>query len=215
MTEEEQLATIKKLIEELNEEYGGSIVIGDIGQKSIRPSDVRYIDSIMDKVEPLFVDKPIVVSYDKRESKYDLIDGYHRLKGKLNDESIDVVVISKYKIEREAGELIDVLEQLIGKSITFITSKAFKVNKKLFHIETNEGCGGCGYGWSRIDVYSKHIGKQIKIKEVSELETDDPDLYILLVNGQMVAKLDYAYGNGYYGGGYKVVEVVNESRNYE
>lgn len=201
---------IEELINQLNKEYGGSIKIGGVELSTIPVNQISYIGSIMDNINPIDNDTPIVVAEESwRSSGYKVIDGYHRLKGKLDRDTIDVVIINSYSIDRGKGEIIDLLQSSIGKKLTFISNEVMKVAETLYEIETNEGCGGCSSGWSSLEVAPEFVGKEVEMKTVTEDGSDEEyeDTKTLIVNGKKIAELDYGWGNGYYGGGFDLVEV--------
>ena len=78
------------------------------------------------------------------------------------------------------------------------------VDNKKYLIVENEGCGGCGNGWSSIKVVNDYINKPIKIKTVESNEENDSDEYKLIINGDHVADVDTGWGNGYYGGDFEI-----------
>lgn len=201
------MSKIDELITSLNKEYGGNIKIGDIEEKSVPASSIHYVESILEAVEPLYIDIPIVVAKERYFSRsYKIIDGYHRFKAKMNQGNIDAIVISDYYISRYKGDIVELLEKSVGKSMIFLSDDAMQVGQDVYEIKTNEGCGGCSSGWSGIDVDSDFVGKTIKIKTVEEQDTDNKydDEKKLIVNGKHIATLDYGWGNGYYGGGFEL-----------
>lgn len=200
---------IKKLEEKLNKEYEGlgTISIRSIAENNIPIKSIDYVESIMRVVKPIKNDEPIIVAEKWGwEKRYKLIDGYHRLKSKiLNQENINVIILENYNLDRCNDNLYLFIESLIGKTLKFIDCNTIEIDNKFFFIKENEGCGGCGNGWSSISVKSELIGKKIKIKSVSRIEDKhDEDLYELYINGKIVAKVNTGWGNGYYGGDFEI-----------
>lgn len=196
----------------LNKEYAniGTIQINKMHEDIIEVSDVKYIASVMEAIEPLENPTPIIVATSWGLSgKYKIIDGYHRIKHKLINKSkkVDVIVLDSYAIARKNDTLFDFMSGLVGKTIKFINDENFILEGKYYQIECNEGCGGCSSGWSEIQVKEKFIGKEIIIETVESVEEDNEyenDKYDLKINGEIVAKVDTGWGNGYYGGDFKI-----------
>ncbi len=121
---------------------------------------------------------------------------------------------------------------LIGKSIEKVEEKRGSYDTDLFiltcndntviEIETNNGCGGCGNGWSSFDDLKKlennhNVITNVVCKYVSELakEKEDYDmwdycenyefkLFVYYQDDMLTLEGDDGYGNGYYGGGFYV-----------
>lgn len=197
----------KELEKKLNIEYKnmGTITINELHKEVIDISKIKYVSSIMDEIEPLENNEPIVIGLEW-SGTYKIIDGYHRIKNKLikNEKNIDAFILDKYSIKRKTDTLFSFLEKLVGKNIKFINSNLFVVDKIYYQIEENEGCGGCSSGWSSIEVLPEFINKTIKIKKVESIGEDDSDEYDLFINGEKIAKVDTGYGNGYYGGDFEI-----------
>jgi hypothetical protein len=190
----------------LNKEYKniGTVTINEMHEDIIPVSEIAYVGSIMKMIEPLDIDEPLVVGKTWRD-EYTLIDGYHRLKNKIRngEKEIKVIVLDKYKINRTQDTLFRFIQGLIGQKIRFIDSEIMVVDGKYYEIKSNAGCGGCGNGWSSLDVNKKFINKEITVKTVATKDQNE-DVYDLYVNGVMVARVDTGYGNGYYGGDFEV-----------
>lgn len=194
----------EELEKSLNEEYKniGSISISKMHYETIDSYKIEYIGDIFNNVQPLDIDKPIIVS-----SGFKLIDGYHRLKHHTlcGEKKIPVIVLDSYKISRRNDTLFDFLSRLIGKNISFIDGCLLSVDGVLHGIIANEGCGGCNSGWSSIEVLPEFIGKSINVKSVKSVDDDDnEDVYSLLINDTKVATVDTGWGNGYYGGDFEI-----------
>ena len=160
----------------------------------------------MNVISPLDNPKPIIV-YKNYYDKYTIVDGYHRTKDKIlkGEQNIGVIVLDEYNLSRKNDTLFSFLEELKGETIKFINDELLLVNDKYYEIESNEGCGGCSNGWSSINVLSEFIGKEIKIKTIDNIsENDDSDEYKLNINGKIIADVDTGWGNGYYGGDFKI-----------
>ena len=143
------------------------------------------------------------------------------------------------KEEHRNGDKFDFL---IGKSIekvNYIGGKGYeagkwelicKDNTKII-VEENAGCGGCGNGWSSIDLkclennhnvitnviteYEFDIAQRHKdnIKNFDIWDYDEDDRFKIFVyykdslwnrNSREVIQGEDGYGNGYYGGGFYI-----------
>lgn len=200
--------TSLELSKKLNKEYKniGKISVTESHEEDISVSNIEYVKSIMDIIKPLKIEEPIIVSKYWRSDDYIVIDGYHRLKSKIQDgiKKIKVIVLDKYTIHRKSDTLFNFFENLVGKTVKFIGNEIFMVDGKYYEIKGNEGCGGCSNGWSSIEVLSDFINKNIEIKTVKSVGKDDSDLYDLYINDKLVANVDTGYGNGYYGGDFEI-----------
>ena len=91
----------KELLEKkLNAEYKniGTISIKQLHEQEISISEIVYVKEIMNIIEPLKIEEPIIVY--KRYSfsdDYIVLDGYHRLKSKIqnNISKINVIVLKE------------------------------------------------------------------------------------------------------------------------
>lgn len=201
---------MKELEDKLNKEYQhiGKIIIKEMHNDNILISDIDYIPSVMVKIKPLDIDEPIIVAKKYHYSeKYDLIDGYHRLKSKiLKGNSVDVIILDDYDLKRKYDTLFSFLEQFVGKSIKFLDDTLVLVDDRYYQIESNEGCGGCSNGWSSLDILPEFLNKKITIKSIESKDSgkEYDDIYELVINGKVIAKVDTGYGNGYYGGDFVI-----------
>lgn len=115
---------------------------------------------------------------------------------------------------------------LIGKSIIKVEEKRVKdeygdmVNgyvltckdNTIIEIGENEGCGGCGNGWSSFEDLKKLENNHNAITNViCEYVKDEGDwyndkfkLFIYYQDDTLTLEGDDGYGNGYYGGGFYV-----------
>lgn len=114
---------------------------------------------------------------------------------------------------------------LIGKSIIKVEEKKLKdeygydvdgyvltcKDGTIIEVELNEGCGGCGNGWSSFEDLKKleennNIITNIEVKYDSD--DIDEDYFTMFVyyedNTINQLKGDDGYGNGWYGGGFYV-----------
>ena len=156
----------------------------------------------MNKIKPLESNEPIIVSKDW--DKYNLIDGYHRLKfHKENNDSNLNVILLECDIKRKDDKLIEFMKRITGETICFLIDEIFKINNKIHYIECNEGCAGCRNGNSSFYLQPNIINKKINIKKVKAKNKDD-DFYDLFINDIFIAKVDTGWGNGYYGGDFKI-----------
>lgn len=196
---------MKKIVEKLNNEYGniGTISVEDMSTESLEPRQIEYVQSIMDNVTPLDSDEPIVVGLEYGDFK--LIDGYHRLKSRiLAKTSINAIILKRYRIYRKSDNLFGFMSSLVGKTIKFLENNTFELDGKLYYIKENEGCGGCGNGWSSFKLLPKFINRKINIKTVTSKDSEY-DKYELFINGKLFANVDTGWGNGYYGGDFEIV----------
>ena len=114
---------------------------------------------------------------------------------------------------------------LIGKSIITVEEKqvdngygdkvdAYILTCKdgtIIEIETNEGCGGCGNGWSSFEDLKKlednnNVITNIKVKYAGRYDDDCEFTMFVYYEDNTINQLkgDDGYGNGYYGGGFYV-----------
>lgn len=198
------LAQIEK---NLNKEYEkiGKITVMSAHEDVVSIRDIAYSKSIMEKINPLNNPEPIILSYCSYSRRYTLIDGYHRLKHKIKEreDNIIAIILDEYRLTRANDCLFSFLENCTGETITFLSDEVIRVNNKFYEIIPNEGCGGCGNGWSSIDVLTNAIDKEITIKNIEQKEVDG-DKYELWINGGKIADVDTGWGNGYYGGDFDV-----------
>lgn len=208
--------SVESITKKLNKEYEniGTVTIKSLHEESIPINNIKFIGSIMEYVEPLDVDLPIIVA--KKYSGFTIIDGYHRMKHKINEgiKEVECLVLDDYSIERSyTDDLFDIISSLVGKTIKFVDDYTFILDDSYYTIETNEGCGGCSSGWSSIELSKGVAGRSIKIKSVSSRTTDyngketesiKSDTYNLYINGDIIAKVDTGWGDGYYGGDFEV-----------
>ena len=136
------------------------------------------------------------------------------------------------------GELLP--RYLIGKSIRkvekTIVSDGYRLvdgyrlfcrDKTIIEIGINEGCGGCGNGWSEIDLMKLNENqnvitnvefKQYASDEKYKWDSDSFTLFIYYEDKQIteICGSD-GYGNGYYGGGFyvNVISIKKEGENNE
>lgn len=197
---------IKELTTKLNKEYEkiGSIHINSATKEIVDISKIKYVQSIMDKIDPLENSDPIVLSKKYYTEHYTLIDGYHRLKFlKENNDTVNAIVLTGFNIDRKYDCLFDFISQQKKETICFTSDHTFTLSGKEYCIEENEGCGGCGNGWSTFDLCSEAIHKQITIKTV-ENKNQEGDSYDLFINGEKIAHINTGWGNGYYGGDFSI-----------
>lgn len=102
----------------------------------------------------------------------------------------------------------DGFDFLIGKSIKKVKRNTLICDDgTIIKIETNEGCGGCGNGWSSLDDLEilEHNNNIITDVKCDYHDSEEFTLFIYYEDG-FINKLegDDGYGNGYYGGGFHV-----------
>ncbi|GEM_PF-3221655 len=207
------ISELKKLQEQLNQEYVlvGKITIFD-GYKDIIPTNtITYNGTVMNKVFTLFKShEPIVVRpYNNHyKYKYKLIDGYHRLKYCIENKitTIPSYILTKYEIDYVNDEFYTFIQKLIGKTITFLDDYVIQVDKQRYYIEPNEGCGGCSNGWSSIDANLQYTDVRITIESVSKNRIN-ADVYDLVLNNKIVARVNTGWGNGFYGGDFRILKI--------
>lgn len=90
----------------------------------------------------------------------------------------------------------------------------------IIEVAENEGCGGCGNGWSDFRELLKLQENNNVITNVIYEETDTIGdkfkLFIYYQNDILTIEGDNGYGNGYYGGGFYVnIKKVEEANKIE
>lgn len=121
---------------------------------------------------------------------------------------------------------------LIGKSIIKVENKKIEDeygystdgymlicnDNTIIEIALNEGCGGCGNGWSSFDDLKKlesnhNIITNVKCEYSKDNWSDDNfKLFIYYQDDMLMIEGDDGYGNGYYGGGFYVtIKEVNKN----
>jgi len=195
-----------KLENKLNKEYKniGTIKISEMHEEMLDIKDIAYVSSIMQVINPLDIDTPIVVAKSWRDN-FTLIDGYHRLKNKIKkgETQIKVVILDDYKLSRKNDTFLEFIKSLVGQKIKFIDNEIVVVDDAYYEIRPNEGCGGCSSGWSSLDIKKEAVNKEIVVETVDSKEQNE-DVYDLYINGEIVATVDSGYGNGYYGGDFEI-----------
>lgn len=107
------------------------------------------------------------------------------------------------------GESLD-LDFLIGHKIVKLSEGKGDVieldNGKIYTIMTNEGCGGCGNGWSEVTgLDSLPIDNMItNVEFVDGKYEDDYKLFVYFHDKAFEVDVDDGWGNGYYGGGFTI-----------
>lgn len=133
--------------------------------------------------------------------------------------------MSKDFIRECNGELLP--SYLIGKSIIKVEKakvrdsytlvdgyRLFCSDGTLLEIGLNEGCGGCGNGWSEIDLMklneNQNVITNVEYKKVAtgDYYKWDDDAFTLFIyyDDKQINEIPGTdgYGNGYYGGGFYV-----------
>lgn len=108
---------------------------------------------------------------------------------------------------------------LIGKSIIKVEKEEtyidiFKLicsDGTIIYIETNDGCGGCGNGWSSFEDLKKleennNVITNIKTEYTTYYDyPEDFTMFVYYEDGTINQLYgDDGYGNGYYGGGFYI-----------
>lgn len=218
---------MKVLEQQLNTEYAdiGVITINSLETIQVDISDIHYIKSVLDIVEPLDDDTPIVIAkltgffYRDCYEKYILVDGYHRLRHHI-DSGAKTLTCIKIDYDLESHSRFDsfykFIESCKGKTIHFLhgsrTSSDYivSVNNFLYKIIPNEGGCSCGAGDAVLNIYHDFIGVDIDVVDVSKKNADSyfpDDEYELFINGVKVADVDTAFGEGNYGGDFEIEPV--------
>lgn len=136
------------------------------------------------------------------------------------------------KYEHKDGRDFDFL---IGKSIIKVEKQKLKNNDEwedkvdgylltckdgtIIEIATNEGCGGCGSGWSSFEDLKKleennNVITNIEVKYIEDGWEDDEFTMFVYYEDNTINQLkgDDGYGNGYYGGGFYITIKSAESK---
>ena len=134
------------------------------------------------------------------------------------------------KYEHKDGRDFDFL---IGKSIIKVEEKQVKdeygynvdgyiltcKDGTIIEIATNEGCGGCGNGWSNFEDLKKleennNIITNIEVKYTEDGWYDDEFTMFVYYEDNTINQIkgDDGYGNGYYGGGFYITIKNVESK---
>ena len=85
-------------------------------------------------------------------------------------------------------------------------------------VEENEGCGGCGNGWSSIDLKkleeNNNVITNIEVKYAKDCWECDEFTMFVYYEDNTINQLngDDGYGNGYYGGGFYITITNVESQ---
>jgi hypothetical protein len=198
----------QEIEDKLNKEYQkiGTIKIEGVTESILKLSEIEYVSSIMENIEPNDSSEPIIVS--REYFKFKLIDGYHRYKFcQINNTNINAIIVEEFEIQRKADTLLQFMQDMVGETIFFLDDDIFEIDGKKYFIQRNEGCGGCDSGWSDIQVLPEMFNKKIKIKNV-ESKNEDEDLYDLYINRELIAKVNTGYGNGCYGGDFEIQTLI-------
>lgn len=118
----------------------------------------------------------------------------------LDNESMDTVDFAEY-----------LKEQLVGHKVVAVDSLRLTLdNGYIISIRENEGCGGCGNGWSSMNIPEDLVDCENAIVDV-EVKSDPngySESYIISIfkENKVLSAInaDDGYGNGYYGGGFYV-----------
>lgn len=134
------------------------------------------------------------------------------------------------KYEHKDGKDFDFL---IGKSIIKVEEKQVKdkygynvdgyiltcKDGTIIEIATNEGCGGCGNGWSSFEDLKKleennNVITNVEVKYTEGGWEDDEFTMFVYYEDNTINQLkgDDGYGNGYYGGGFYITIKNVESK---
>ena len=136
------------------------------------------------------------------------------------------------KYEHKDGRDFDFL---IGKSIIKVEKQKLKNDDEwedkvdgylltckdgtIIEIATNEGCGGCGNGWSSFEDLKKleennNVITNVEVKYENKWYEDDDFTMFVYYEDNTINQLkgDDGYGNGYYGGGFYITIKSVESK---
>jgi hypothetical protein len=218
---------MKVLEQQLNTEYAdiGVITINHLQTIQVDIEDIHYIKSVLDIVEPLDDNTPIVIAkltgffYRDCDEKYILVDGYHRLRHHIDSGAKTLTCIKiDYDLERHNrfDSFYEFIESCKGKTIHFIdhdsdSSDYFvHVNNFLYKIIANEGGCSCSAWDAVLNIHTDFVGVDIDVVDVSKKNVDSyypEDEYELFINGVKIADVDTAFGDGYYGGDFEIEPV--------
>lgn len=203
-------AELKELENKLNKEYEWiwKISIKKAYKDDINTGDLSFVENIMNIVEPLDIDTPIVVA-KSYPNKYIIVDWYHRVKSWLLSWKLlfKSVVLENYNINRVNDNLFEFLSCKVWKTITFIDEYIIKVWDKLYQILPNEWCWWCSNWWSSIEILEWYINKKMVVKDIKQDYIDD-DVYSLYINWNKVAEVDTGRWNGYYGWDFEIAQIL-------
>lgn len=118
------------------------------------------------------------------------------------------------KKDYDSVDLVELFKSLIGQKIICVdevgVTKILTTDKGVkLTVEENEGCGGCGNGWSSFVMPDDLTDCNNAIVDVSITSGNDGEgSYILSIfkENKQISKIltDDGYGNGYYGGGFQI-----------
>ncbi|HGH9852496.1 TPA: hypothetical protein ACJPFW_001235 [Streptococcus pyogenes] len=109
----------------------------------------------------------------------------------------------------DLAELLE--EKLVGKRLKSIDDeKIVLADGTVIKIELNEGCGGCGNGWSELNITTENPNLEYAVMGVEYTEKysewdDEFKIFVYMTDNSVIEIYGYdGVGNGYYGYGFWV-----------
>ncbi|EOT4860558.1 TPA: hypothetical protein ACKQ4H_001852 [Streptococcus pyogenes] len=109
----------------------------------------------------------------------------------------------------DLAELLE--EKLVGKRLKSIDDeKIVLADGTVIKIELNEGCGGCGNGWSELNITTENPNLESAVMGVEYTEKysewdDEFKIFVYMTDNSVIEIYGYdGVGNGYYGYGFWV-----------
>ncbi|HEQ2267474.1 TPA: hypothetical protein VEU46_000471 [Streptococcus pyogenes] len=109
----------------------------------------------------------------------------------------------------DLAELLE--EKLVGKRLKSIDDeKIVLADGTVIKIELNEGCGGCGNGWSELNITTENPNLEFAVMGVEYTEKysewdDEFKIFVYMTDNSVIEIYGYdGVGNGYYGYGFWV-----------
>ncbi|EOI9067843.1 TPA: hypothetical protein ACF4WU_002000 [Streptococcus pyogenes] len=109
----------------------------------------------------------------------------------------------------DLAELLE--EKLVGKRLKSIDDeKIVLADGTVIKIELNEGCGGCGNGWSELNITTENSNLESAVMGVEYTEKysewdDEFKIFVYMTDNSVIEIYGYdGVGNGYYGYGFWV-----------
>lgn len=202
---------LKELESNLNKEYSWlwKIYIQNAYKDNVNVNNISFVQSIMDIVNPLDIDEPIILAKKYWQTHYIIVDWYHRVKNWLLSWKIqfDSVILDKYNINRINDNLFNFLSNNVWNKISFIDDYIIRIWKEIYQILPNEWCWWFSNWRSEMVIKKEYINKKMLVKEVKQEYVDD-DVYDLYINWYKVAEVDTWRWNGYYGWDFEINKIL-------